>query len=49
MSDSHADIMLQLNQLLSEGRNPDTLDIDTGSSLDIVTDRFFNRKIKETG
>ncbi|WP_218352435.1 N-acetylmuramic acid 6-phosphate etherase [Alteromonas lipotrueiana] len=37
MSDSHADIMLQLNQLLSEGRNPDTLDIDTGSSLDIVT------------
>ncbi len=37
MSNQHADIMQQLNDLLSEGRNPATLHIDTGSSLDIVT------------
>ncbi|WP_137168221.1 N-acetylmuramic acid 6-phosphate etherase [Salinimonas lutimaris] len=33
----HDPLLEQLNQLISEGRNPDTLHIDTASTLDIVT------------
>lgn len=33
----HDPLLEQLNQLVSEGRNPDTLHIDTASTLDIVT------------
>ncbi len=37
MSLQHNDIMQQLTQLMSEGRNPDTMNLDAGSTLEIVS------------
>lgn len=37
MPTSSSDLLSQLDTIISEGRNPDTLHIDEGSALDIVT------------